>query len=79
MIAAHIQRVFAYGAPVDMRKGFEGLYTLVKESCISSPHPTLTSPDLCSGTDRRDQRAEATSSGIKGSPVSRRRAVVAFA
>ena len=37
MIAAHIQRVFAYGTPVDMRKGFDGLYTLVKESLGRDP------------------------------------------
>ena len=37
MITGHIQRVFAYGAPVDMRKGFDGLYTLVKESLGRDP------------------------------------------
>lgn len=31
------QRVFAYGAPVDMRKGFDGLYSLVKESLEHDP------------------------------------------
>lgn len=37
MITGHIQRVFAYGAPVDMRKGFDGLYTLVQESLGRDP------------------------------------------
>ena len=31
------QRVFAYGAPVDMRKGFDGLYSLIKESLEHDP------------------------------------------
>lgn len=31
------QRVFAYGEPVDMRKGFAGLYSLVKESLEHDP------------------------------------------
>lgn len=31
------RRVFAYGSPVDMRKGFDGLYGLVKEQMKGDP------------------------------------------
>ncbi len=31
------QRVFVYSAPVDMRKGFDGLYSLVKERLERDP------------------------------------------
>jgi transposase len=31
------QRVFVYSAPVDMRKGFDGLYSLVKERLDRDP------------------------------------------
>lgn len=38
MIAAGSQRrVFAYAAPVDMRKGFDGLYGLVREELGRDP------------------------------------------
>ena len=31
------RRVFAFGAPVDMRKGFDGLYALVREGMGQDP------------------------------------------
>ena len=38
MIAGHQhRRVYAYGAPVDMRKGFDGLYALVTECLGRNP------------------------------------------
>lgn len=37
MIGGGSQRVYAYGAPVDMRKGFDGLYGLVKSSLGRDP------------------------------------------
>lgn len=37
MIVGNGRRVYAYGAPVDMRKGFDGLYALVKESLGRDP------------------------------------------
>ena len=35
--AGAAQRVFVYSAPVDMRKGFDGLYSLVKERLERDP------------------------------------------
>ena len=37
MIAGGSQRVYAYAAPADMRKGFDGLYALVKEGLGRDP------------------------------------------
>lgn len=37
MISGHGQRVYAYGSPVDMRKGYDGLYCLVREGLARDP------------------------------------------
>ena len=37
MIAGGIQRILAYGAPVDMRKSFDGLLGLVKGELAEDP------------------------------------------
>lgn len=47
-------RVYAYGVPVDMRKGFDGLYGLVRESLRRDP----LSGDLFLFVSRSRKRAK---------------------
>ena len=54
MFATRAVRVFAYGSPVDMRKGFEGLSALVR---LGMSHDPL-SGDLYLFVNRRRKRAK---------------------
>lgn len=54
MFATRAVRVFAYGSPVDMRKGFEGLSALVRLGMNSDP----LSGDLYLFVNRHRKRAK---------------------